>query len=174
MEVLNCTFTELDKKEFIIKKGDENNKVEKLRSKIKNSGMKVKNVHCVYIYELVDSHFQYPKGTSSILYIGQTATKAKEIQSRFVHINGDKTQTDGNDGQSNITLSNYYHINSPIKLTIYQVNGEGTMDKLEKSLHKSFVAQYGSLPIGTGTTSSEYNAKELLKFTPPCSIDCDC
>jgi hypothetical protein len=174
MDLLNCNFTSLDKKDFILLKGDAILKVENLRNRIKNSGMLLQNVFCVYVYEFANDQFSYPKGDSSILYIGQTATMAKEIQSRFVHINSDKTETDGNDGQSNITLSNFYHNNKEIKLTIFRVKNKKTMDKLEKSLHQSFVALYSSLPIATGTTSGDYTPKSLKPFIPPCTIKCDC
>ena len=173
MNILNCEFTTLHNYDFIIDKSDKNNNAENLRKRIRKSGIPLVNVHSVYIYTLQDGNIEYPKSNSNTAYIGISAPLKAGLDDRFYHINPDTSKDDGHKIKSNYTLSTYYHDGKKIKLNIMIVNNKESMINIENNLNASFVYLCGSLPIAAGTTSKAYTPKNLMKYTPPCTINCD-
>ena len=114
----------------------------------------------VYFYSLQgNSGYNYPNGTSSIIYIGHSVGQKKNgtnqrfLGYRFKHCK------EGKDCKSNETLRYYYkrlekENDEYINLNIYQkaIEDKNTVLEIEQQARRAFLKKYKAYPIADGAS----------------------
>lgn len=149
----NCTY--LYKKSYVICDDGINLNMKTLKDEIDKdfppTNIKSnRRYRVVYCYSLLDGKFQYPGGTSNVLYIGKSKSeinnKKISLSFRFKHC------VEGYDSKSNYSLRYYFKSKVPLVLEIYVIDDEQVMNKMESRLRKRFVNQYAAYPIADGAS----------------------
>ncbi|WP_306544307.1 hypothetical protein [Malikia spinosa] len=113
-------------------------------------------VNVVYVYFLVNKIFPYPKGNSNILYIGEAMRESEPTGVRFrQHIT--PSNFEGSDMGNNFILSQYFHANWVIGLSIFGTNEE-RKDR-ERDLIYAHISLYGAPPIAQGKIPHDCNGR---------------
>ena len=109
-----------------------------------------------YIYFLFQKTIQYPRGNSSILYVGEAMRESENTGIRFVqHIAN--ARKSGADSGNNLILTQYFHNKWKLGLKIFEADDNRKL--IEREMIYWHIDKFGAPPIAQGKIPNNGNGK---------------